>query len=174
MPNIEVIPYDAAYLVKIEVYTSSLRPHFKRGEGKLKSTYIRIGSTTRLADQDLLNVIQQSTGTQSFDEKPCYEASYEDLDVAFIAQLFKHQKSLQPQDLITLGLVTNDKHTHIPTIGGILLFSSQRLRYFSDAWIQLGVFSGTDKTTILNTQKVTSYLTEAPADVLNFIKRIYA
>ena len=53
MPNIEVIPYDAAYLVKIEVYTSSLRPHFKRGEGKLKSTYIRIGSTTRLADQDL-------------------------------------------------------------------------------------------------------------------------
>jgi ATP-dependent DNA helicase RecG len=51
------------------------------------------------------------------------------------------------------------------------LFSGQKLRYFSDAWIQLGVFAGTDKTTILNTQKVTSYLTEAPTDVLNFIKK---
>lgn len=171
LPNIEVIPYRNTHLVKIEVYPSSLRPHFKRGKSKQDSTYIRIGSTTRLADQDLLKTVERSVVTKSFDEDPCYAESYANLDVLFIAQLLKAQEPLQSQHLLTLGLAIKDNDELIATNGGVLLFSPKRLQYFSDAWIQLGVFEGLDKTTILNTQKITSYLTEAPEEVLNFIKQ---
>lgn len=40
IPNIEIIPFRNTHLVVIEVYPSSMRPHFERGKGKDLSTYI--------------------------------------------------------------------------------------------------------------------------------------
>lgn len=88
LPNLEVVSIRNKHLVIIEIYPSALRPHYERSKSKLKSTYIRIGSTTRSADPGLIKVIERSILPKSFDEELCYEASCEDIDVEEIAQLF--------------------------------------------------------------------------------------
>lgn len=171
LPNIEVISFRNKQLLAIEIYPSALRPHYERSKGKIKSTYIRIGSTTRLADTDLLKAIERSVVVRSFDEGLCYEASCEEIDTREIAQLFAQKKELTTNDFITLGVLVKDRENLIPTVGGILLFSKNRLKYFPDAWMQVGVFEGTDKKEIVNSQEITVFLPEAVDEVLNFIKK---
>jgi len=171
VPNIEVIPYRNKHLVLIKIYPSSLRPHFERAKGKLKSTYIRIGSTTRQADQDLLNVIERSVTPKAFDEELCYEASCEEIDITTASQFFEPHKKLSQNHLLSLGIFAKDRERLIPTVGGMLLFSSNKLKYFPDAWIQFGVFEGIEKNKIVQTQKITSLLPQAVDETITCIKK---
>ena len=171
LPNIEVISFRNKNFIIIEVYPSALRPHYERSKGKLNSTYIRIGSTTRLADVELLKTIERSVVIKSFDEELCYEASYEEINTNDIAQLFAQKRKLNTNDLITLGIFVKERECLIPTVGGVLLFSKKRMQYFPDAWMQLGLFAGTNKNEILDSQQITTPLPEMIDEALNFIRR---
>ena len=171
LPNIEVIPYRNTYLLVIEVYPSVLRPHFKRKEGKEKSTYLRLGSTTRLADETLLKAIERSTVTKYFDEELCYAANCEEIDFTAASQLLKHKLKLTNADLVSLGVISKHGDELIPTVGGILLFGKNRLNYFPDAYIQVGVFNGNSKDKILNSQKITSFLPNTVEEALEFLRK---
>lgn len=171
LPNIEVVNFRNKNFIIIEVYPSFLRPHYERSKGKLNSTYIRIGSTTRLADAELLKTIERSVVIKSFDEELCYEASYEEINTNDVAQLFAQKKKITPNDLITLGIFVKERERLIPTVSGILLFSRNRLQHFPDAWIQLGMFAGTNKSEILDSQQITTSLPQMIDEALNFIRR---
>lgn len=171
LPNIEVIPYRNTHLISIEIYPSALRPHFIRSKGKEKSTYIRIGATTRLADQALLNVVERSTISKSFDEEICCEASYEEIDFTAASQLFEPYRKLQQSDLVSLGIIAKKGKELVPTIAGIILFGKNRLHFFADAWIQVGVFDGIDKEKILDSQKIISFFPQAVEEALTFLKK---
>jgi ATP-dependent DNA helicase RecG len=171
LPNVEVIPYRNTHLISVEVYPSSVRPHYIRSKGKEKSTYVRIGSTTRQADSSLLKVIERSTFTKTFDEELCYETNCEDIDFTVASQLFRPYRKLQQGDLVSLGILVKNGRELLPTIAGVLLFGKNRLKFFPDAWIQVGAFEGFEKTKILDTKKITAYFPEAIEEALNFVKR---
>src|SRR5262249_16314293 len=59
----------------------------------------------------------------------------------------------------------------VPTAGGMILFGKDRLKYFPDAWIQVGRFAGHTKTKIFDTQQITSYPILAIDEVMNFVKK---
>jgi ATP-dependent DNA helicase RecG len=171
LPNIEVIPYRNTHLISMEVYPSAYRPHFKRSEGKEHSTYIRIGSTTRRADKDLLRVIERSITRQSFDEEPCYAVSCEDIDFTVAAQLFEPHRTLQESDFLSLRVIEKNGNQMTPTVGGVILFGKNRLEHFPYAWIQAAVFKGTDKNDFLDKQDILSFFPYAIEEVLRFIKK---
>lgn len=171
LPNIEVIPYRNTYVISIEIYPSPLKPHYIKSKGKEKSTYIRIGSTTRLADDALLSVIERSKKIKSYDEELYYAANCEDIDFASVSQFFAHQKTLLKNDFISLGILSKEGKELIPTTAGILLFGKNRLELFPDAYIQIGVFGDTTRDKILNSQKITSFFPQAIEEALSFIKR---
>ncbi|OYZ36335.1 MAG: hypothetical protein B7Y25_07685 [Alphaproteobacteria bacterium 16-39-46] len=171
LPNVKVISFRGKNLIIIEIYPSVLRPHYERSKGKLKSTYIRIGSTTRVADADLLRVIERSVIPKSFDEELCYEATSEEISLAVVSKSFEQHRKINSHDLITLGLMIKERESFIPTIGGILLFSKNRLNYFPDSWVQLGAFDGNDKKKIIDSQQITTLLPEIIDAAMNFVKR---
>ncbi|MDP1880943.1 MAG: putative DNA binding domain-containing protein [Parachlamydiaceae bacterium] len=170
IPNIEIIPFRNTHLVVIEVYPSSMRPHFERGKGKDLSTYIRIGSTTRRADQELISIIERSVLVSSFDEELCPGTQFDNLDFEYAKELFSSYRSLAQKDLVSLGICRKEREKVTPTVGGILLFSPQRLEFFPDAWIQIGCFGGTDKSEIVATYRLTSYPAQAIDECLNIMK----
>ncbi len=171
LPNIEVIPYRNTHLISVEVYPSSVRPHYIKSKGRETSTYVRIGSTTRQADAALLKVIERSTIAKTFDEEPCYETSCEDIDFTAATQLFEPHRKLQQSDFVSLGIIVKQGKELMPTVGGILLFGKDRLKFFPDAWIQVGAFERFEKTKILDTQKITTFFPQAVEETLNFVKR---
>ena len=59
----------------------------------------------------------------------------------------------------------------MPTVGGILLFGTDRLAHFPDAWIQAGRFAGTDKATIADHLDVKTPLVQAVEDAVAFVQK---
>jgi ATP-dependent DNA helicase RecG len=72
--------------------------------------------------------------------------------------LFAGLREWNENSLETLSLLTRHQGRLVPTVGGVLLFSSVRERYFPDAWLQCGRFRGTSKAAILDQQDVRDHL----------------
>lgn len=169
IPNIEIIPWRDTYIIIIDVVPGSNRPYYLKSKGLENSSYVRVGSSNRLADQELINVIKRSLISKTFDEEVMYELSSEDIDFRVASELFKEHRNMQDKDYFSLGICVKEQNKIFPTIGGIILFGKNREKYFPDAWVQLGCFKGTDKSTILDSKEIEVNLLTAVEKAINFV-----
>ena len=171
VPNIEFITVEGRTLLTAEVYLSGLRPHYIKAEGPENGVYIRLGSTNRVADRELIAELRRSAEGISFDELPMPGLSTEELDLEAAKEMFGQERSLGENELHTLKLVTRDQGKLVPTKGAILLFGKERERHFSDAWIQCGRFVGRDKADIFDHAELHDHLPRAVDNIMLFLKK---
>lgn len=171
VPNIDILPWRNTYLMLVQVYPSNNRPHFLKSKGLEKGTYIRVGSTNRLADSIMINELQRVTRSEAYDELPMLDLDSEAIDFRVASELFSDYRKLKKSDLETLKIVTKDQGRIVPTIGGMLLFGKDREKYFPDAWVQAGRFKGKHKKDIIDSQEIHTYPILAVDEAINFIKK---
>ena len=171
VPSIEIIGWKDIHIMVVEVYPSALRPHYMKCKGLETSTYVRVGSTNRLADAELIGSMRRSLNAKSFDEELCPEASSEEIDFRVVSELFLPYRALKIGDLETLGLLVKAGKHLTPSVGGILLFSPMKDRCFPDAWIQAGRFAGLDKTQLIDSQEIKMPLALAIEPAIQFIHK---
>ena len=171
VPNVELVTIEDKTLLVVEVFVSGTRPHWINAEGVDNGTYVRLGSTNRQADRELVAELHRSAEGITFDELPMPELSIDDIDLAKAQELFKEISTLNQQSLLTLKLLTPYQGRLVPTKGAILLFGKQRTLYFPDAWIQCGRFIGTDKSDIFDHIQIHDFLPTAVATILQFLKK---
>ena len=68
LPDLEIVSYRNTQLLAVRIYPSSMRPHFIARAGLEAGTYVRVGSTNRRADADLIAEMQRFASSESFDE----------------------------------------------------------------------------------------------------------
>ena len=171
VPNIELITVEGKTLLIAEVFLSGSRPHFLRAEGPEAGVYVRLGSTNRQADRELVAELRRSVEGGSFDELPMPGLSSDDLDLKAAQAHFKGKRELDEQGLLTLKLLRREQGVLVPTKGAVLLFGKDRLAHFPDAWIQCGRFTGTDKTHIFDHTELHEPLPQAVESILLFLKK---
>lgn len=171
VPDIEILPWRRTQILAIQVYPSSARPHHIKREGAEKGTYIRVGSSNRRADADLIRELRRVASGESFDEQPMPQLDSEAVDFRAASESFTRVRRLIRRDLETLRLVTGHQGRRVPTVGGVLLFGKDRERYFPDAWIQVGRFGGTDKSRILDRAEIKTLPVRAIDDAIAFIEK---
>jgi len=171
LPEIEVVPWRNTYLLVVQVFPSSVKPHFLKKQGLEKGTYIRVGSSNRLADKITLVELQRVKFEDSFDKQAMLDLSSEAIDFRVASELFAPVKKLSKTDLDSMDLATTYQQKKVPTAGGIILFGKGRLKYFPDAWIQVGRFAGVTKTHIVDTQEIAVYPILAIDEVIAFVKK---
>ena len=171
IPEIGIIPYRNTYLVAIEIYPSTARPHYLKKSGEERGTYIRVGSTNRLADKVMITELKRLMLSESFDEQPFPKLSSEDIDFRVASELFSEVCKLKSRDLKTLSIVTKYQGHLVPTIGGVILFGIHRNKYFPDSWIQVGRFAGEDKRYISDTTELKSYPVIAIKEAMDFVRK---
>lgn len=171
VPNVEMTTVDGKTLLVIEVFPSNSRPHHLRAEGPETGVYVRLGSTTRLADRELIAELRRTVEGIAFDQLPMPELSAHDLDIDAAQVAFGAIRELDDQALLTLKLLTPYQNKLVPTNGGILLFGRQRTQHFSDAWIQCGRFFGTEKIDIFDHIDIDMPLPQAVNEVMLFLKK---
>lgn len=132
---------------------------------------MRVGSTNRRADNILSEELKRYGQVASFDEQPLPDLHSEALDFRVASECFQPFRKLLRSDLKTLKLTTSYQGRTVLTIGGLLLFGSDRFDRFPDAWIQAGRFAGHDKRKILDSMEVRSPLPNAAEDVLAFLRK---
>ena len=171
IPEIEIVPYRNTYLLAVGIYPSTTRPHYFKRAGEGKGTYIRVGSTNRLADKSMITELKRFVLDESFDEQPFPKLSSEDIDFRVASELFSNVCKLKSHNLETLNIVTNHQGRLVPTIGGVILFGSEREKYFPDSWIQVGRFAGKDKRHIIDTMELRSYPVIAINEAMDFVRK---
>lgn len=133
--------------------------------------YVRLGSTNRQADRELIAELQRSVDGIAFDALPMPELSIDDLDLTTAQALFGDTRRLDAQSLRTLKLLINYQGREVPTKGAVLLFGKQRTFHFADAWIQCGRFFGTEKIDIFDHIDINAPLPKAVDEVMLFLKK---
>ncbi len=171
IPSLDVLPWRKTQLLLIEIHPSPNRPHHLIRLGAEAGVFVRVGSTNRRADPVLIEELRRYGRVTSFDEQPVPDLHSEAVDFRVASEFFRPVRKLVRSDLKTLKLTTSYQGRTVPTIGGILLFGSDRFDRFPDAWIQAGRFAGLDKRKILDSAEIRSPLLSAVEDVLSFLRK---
>lgn len=150
VPDIEILPWRRTQVLAIRVHPSSSRPHYLEREGIESGAYIRVGSTNRRPDTEMLQEVRRVARGTNFYEQPMPDLHSEAHDFRAASESFAAVRPLRERDLESLRLLTDYQGRTVPTVGGVLLFGVDRERHFPDAWIQAGRFAGSDKSRILD------------------------
>lgn len=155
----------------MQIYPSASRPHYLAASGLEAGTYVRVGSTNRRTDAELIAEIQRFSRGEAYDEQPMPDLDSEAIDFRVASESFADVRKLRRRDLETLRLVTTHQGHKVPTVGGMLLFGQERLAHFPDAWIQAGRFKGADKATILDHVDLKTPLVSAIDHAVAFVEK---
>ncbi|HLA76139.1 MAG TPA: helix-turn-helix domain-containing protein [Vicinamibacteria bacterium] len=171
VPDLELLPWRNSQILAVQVYPSPSRPHFLRREGLDGGVYVRVGSTNRRADRELVEELRRYARGEAFDEQPLPELGSEDLDFRAASESFAPLRKLGRADIETLRLVTVHQGRKVPTVGGMLLFGRDRERHFPDAWVQAGRFQGTDKSRMVDRTEIRSFPVRAIEEAIAFVQK---
>jgi len=138
VPEIEILPWRRTQVLVLQVHPSPGRPHHLTREGPAGGVYVRVGSTNRRADAELIEELRRFARGEGFDEQPMPRLGSEALDFRAASESFAAFRTLARRDLETLRLLTDHQGRKVPTVGGMILFGKDRERDFPDAWIQAG------------------------------------
>ncbi|GAB1354169.1 helix-turn-helix domain-containing protein [Erysipelotrichia bacterium] len=171
VPNVELVTVEGKTLLIVEVFLSNSRPHYLAVEGPDQGVYVRLGSSNRQADRELVGELRRSAEGVSYDELPMPELSEDDLDLKAARRLFKGRRALDEQELLTLKLMRREQGRLVPTRGGMLLFGRDRVFHYPDAWVQCGRFIGNDKGDIFDHIELEESLPESVESVMLFLRK---
>ena len=171
VPNVEIQTYRKKELILIHI-PHVAGPYYLKSAGPEQGVYVRIGSTSRIADAEMIETLRLFAKRITYDEIPYARTKTNVLDGKVITNLFLEVgKNFTPEKAETLGLIaTHGEQTH-PSFGGIILFGLDRLKIFPDAIIRCVRFIGINKAKVLDHSEITSYPVFALNEAINFVER---
>lgn len=155
----------------VRIHPSPSRPHYLKHLGLKKGAFVRVGSTNRRADTELVSEMRRFSAGNTFDEQPIPELDSEAVDFRAASESFAGVRKLRREDLETLRLVTQYQGRTVPSVGGILLFGKDRYRLFPDSWIQACRFAGTDRSIITDRTEIRSLPVRAVDEAIAFVQK---
>lgn len=170
-PDIEILPWRRTHVLAVQVHPSPTRPHYIKRAGVDDGTYVRVGSTNRRADAELIQELRRTARGECFDEQPMPDLGSEAVDFRAASESFAPVRKLVKRDLETLRLVSRHQARTVSTVGGIILFGRDRERHFPDAWIQAGRFNGTNKSRIADQREIRSLPVRAIEEAIAFVEK---
>lgn len=151
-------------------YSPSL--YHLKSKGEITGTFIRLGSTNRLADAHIIAEIRRLKEHTSFDQLPDPRFSLDDFNFSLAKKFFSSVgKSFSQAKAKSLELLVDYQSETFPTKGGLLLFGKDREKLFVDPIVRMVRFNGISKHSALDEQENKSPLPQALEESLAFIRR---
>ncbi len=171
VPEIEILSWRRTQVLAVHVYPSPTRPHYLERLGPEAGTFVRVGSTNRRADRELIAEMRRFVGGETYDEQPMPDLDSEAVDFRAASESFAEIRKLRTTDMETLRLIAPYQGRNVPTIGGMLLFGKDRHRFFPDAWIQAARFHGTNRSRIVDRVEIRSLPVSAIDEAIAFVEK---
>jgi len=177
IPDIDFLPFEEKLILAVRIYPNSpLRPYYLTGKGKgLKNgTYIRIGSSNRVADPKSIEELQKMGKHLSFEEEPLIELDAKVIDFDAMTRCFSSVRKLKYEDLFSFKLLTKIQGKIVPTNAGMILFGKNRTEYFPKAQIKAVRFSGIVRDPnhkVIDQKTIDSYPIIAVQEAVDFVQK---
>jgi len=180
IPDIVFQNLDGKHIIIVKIYPGSLTPYYIKSLGKEKGTFIRVGSSNKLADREIIEELERRKRNISFDSTPFYEASPDELskglfleDLSSFTKLYQEKtgKKITKASYPKLGLIKTEHQKQYPTVSAILLSNEIKQRYFPYAKIECARFKGTKTDTTIDAQTINESVCLQPDLALSFVER---
>ncbi|BCD67599.1 RNA-binding domain-containing protein [Nitratiruptor sp. YY09-18] len=154
LPEIYTQNINGKVVLVIEVFRGSMLPYYLKNRGKLKGTFVRVGSTNRLADENIIAELTRQRQNRSFDEEENLEYSLDSLDLKVIYDEFKKiGKSCNYEKLKNLKLIKTLGSQDLPTNSLLITLGK-----FDNSSIKCARFKGTTKEIFIDKKEFTDNL----------------
>ena len=88
LPEIYAQNIDGKVVLVVEVFRGSMLPYYLKNKGKIKGTFVRVGSMNRVADEVMIAELQRQRFNKSFDEEENFEFELQKLNLEVIYKEF--------------------------------------------------------------------------------------
>lgn len=166
LPEIYSANLQGKLVLVVEVFRGNLLPYYLKSQGKNNGTYLRVGSTNRLADFENILELERQKRNRSFDEEICWEQPLADLDLTPLAAQFSATgKELTTEKLENLKLVQQEQGALHPTQGLMILLGKN-----PNVIIKCARFKGDDMSVFLDQKEYSGDLFHQLAQAEAFVK----
>ena len=174
MPNITFLTDEDRHIIRITIYRGSTPPYYLKDKGKLKGTYIRVGSSNRLADDEIIAELERRRRNISFDSELITDKAVNELNIETFKQEYQDKtgETLETQTLRKLELVKTMNETEYPT-NALVLFSDDELRrsLFPFAKVECARFKGISSDEFIDQKSVLTNIATQAEESYNFVLR---
>lgn len=174
-PNIfyQAVSFEEKTIFVIKVLSGANKPYFIRKDGPEQGTFIRVGSTNRRADPQILAELRRQARNISFDSE--VETSFDrDIFDLEILKIFLNWRGLNLKP--SIGYLTKNgfayRYDHIchPTVGGLMLFCSKLPESYEYAGFRVSRFRSDSRSDLIHSEFVNCCLLHMPQMVMDFLK----
>jgi len=149
-PDITITSWRKKEVIIIQV-PHSVGPFYLKTKKMEQSTYIRLGSTNRIADKNTIDELLRLKENKTYDELPSIYSTINDLDDRTLDDFFDRINKKNTKDkCLSLKLFQKKDSKIVPTNGALLLFCKDREKLFPNSIIRCARFRGLDKVEIID------------------------
>jgi ATP-dependent DNA helicase RecG len=169
IPEIYIENIKGKNVIIVEVFPGNLKPYYLKSKGKLKGTYIRVGATNKLSDEEMIMELERQRRNISFDEECVYDYDLAKINLSKLNNDFYRftKKELNEENLINLKLIKEEHGIKYATRALILLTDSN---LFSYARIKCARFKGKDTYEFIDQKELTGPIYEQVEEAIKFAK----
>ena len=174
IPDIALYNHKEKMILKVHIYPGGQLPYYLKSKGKNKGTIIRVGSTNRIANEDIIQELERRKRNISFDSVLNYDISFESIEFESFKEFYNQKtgKTVDTNSLLSLKLVENDFDELKCTNALLLLFSTNiKSKYFPFSKVECARFKGTTTETMIDQCTSDGPIYIQPDEVIHFIKR---
>jgi len=159
-------------LVIIKIPLGIETPYYLKNKGMENGTYIRVGSSTRLASKEIIKSLQFRGENISYDSQIDYRFSKDDMDFPRIKKIFKEKKDIQIKEdhLFMFNLLARRDEKIYPTVAGMLLFPKKEYIEYDFAQIKCAHFKGNTKDIFIDKAEFRGSIIDQIESAIKFIK----
>lgn len=166
IPEIYTVQVDTKILLVVEIFRGNLLPYWFKPKGLQEGTYIRIGSSNRVADEVMIMDLQRQRMHRSFDEEVNLEYTLDDLDLDTVYNAFsKIGKVCDSEKLKNLKLITRFNETFFPS--NALMIALGRL---DNVQIKCARFKGTTMESFIDKKEFEGTLFDMLEKSMEFLQ----
>lgn len=174
LPEISFLTNENKHIIKVKIFKGSNPPYHLKNKDVGESTFIRVRSSNRLANSEIIAELERQKINKSFDSEISYIKAYENLNLVSFKELYKEKtgEDITPQILNKLELYQTSQGKHFPTLALILLSDDElRTRLFPYAKIECARFKGSLPGNFIDQKSIDENLAIQPEQAYQFILR---
>lgn len=166
VPDIYSYAIGEKNIIVVEVYQSSLKPHFLKNLGKVDGTYIRVGATNKKADLEYIQELERQRLNLSFDEDICIDRVDNQAIIKELQDLLsvRLNRIVSPEQLLNLKLLKNQQgQVYLTNAAPILLGKPEHVA------IKCARFKGDDNAVFIDRKELTGDIFTQLEEAMKFL-----
>jgi predicted HTH transcriptional regulator len=174
VPDISFHGDDGPRFIRVKIFRGSNFPYYLKSKGKLDGTYIRVGSSNRQADAEIIAELERQKRNISFDSELVHDKPATDFNLEPFKAFFKEKtgEELDETALKKLELLKEYKGNWLPT-NAYVLFSENpaRKELFPYAKIECARFKGITSGEFIDQKTIEENISFQAEGAYDFILR---